>query len=40
VLTAGVTFRVHPQVVIKADYQKYQDNPLNDRYNLGLGFMY
>jgi hypothetical protein len=40
VLTAGITFRVHPQVVVKADYQKFQDNPLNDRYNLGLGFMY
>jgi hypothetical protein len=40
VLTAGFTFRVHPQVVIKADYQKFQDNPVNDRYNLGLGLMY
>jgi len=40
VFTAGLTFRLHPQVVIKADYQKYQDNSLSDRYNLGLGFMY
>jgi len=40
VFTAGVTFRVHPQVVLKADFQKFQANPLNDRYNLGLGFMY
>ena len=40
VLTAGFSFRVHPQVVIKADYQKYKENTLNDRYNLGLGFMY
>ena len=40
VFTAGLSFRLHPQVVIKADYQKYQDNSLNDRYNLGLGFMY
>ncbi len=40
VFTGGLTFRLHPQVVIKADYQKYQDNSLNDRYNLGLGFMY
>ena len=40
VLTTGLTFRLHPQVVIKADYQKYQDNSLNDSYNLGLGFMY
>ncbi len=39
-LTAGFTLRVHPQVVLKADYQKYQDNALNDRFNLGLGFMY
>ncbi len=40
VFTAGLSFWLDPQVVIKADYQKYQDNSLNDRYNLGLGFMY
>jgi hypothetical protein len=40
VFTSGFSFHLHPQVVLKADYQKYQDNPDNDRFNLGLGFMY
>jgi hypothetical protein len=40
VFTTGLTFRVHPQVVIKADYQKFQDHKDDDRYDLGLGFMY
>ena len=40
VITVGLSFKPHPQVVIKADYQKFQDNPINDRFNLGLGYMF
>lgn len=39
VSTAGVTFRLHPQVVIKSDYQKYTDKD-NNRFNVGLGYMF
>jgi hypothetical protein len=40
VTTVGLSFKPHPQVVLKADYQKYRDNTLNDRFNLGLGYMF
>ena len=40
VTTVGLSFYPHPQVVCKADYQKYQDNPKNDRFNLGIGYMF
>ncbi|MFC5743156.1 porin [Dyella tabacisoli] len=40
VTTVGVSFNPHPQVVCKADYQKFQDNPKNDRFNLGIGYMF
>ncbi|MHA6206262.1 porin [Dyella soli] len=40
VATMGLTFSPYPQVVCKADYQKYQDNHKNDRFNLGLGYMF
>ena len=40
VTTIGFSFRPHPQVVLKADYQKYRDNPVNDSINLGLGYMF
>ncbi|WP_267225622.1 hypothetical protein [Dyella silvae] len=40
VATAGLTFSPYPQVVCKADYQKYQANHKNDRFNLGLGYMF
>ena len=40
VTTVGLTFKPHPQVVFKADVQKYWDNPNNDRFNLGLGYMF
>jgi hypothetical protein len=39
VLTGGVNFYPHPQVVIKADYQKYTDRD-NNRFDLGLGYMF
>ncbi|AIF46342.1 hypothetical protein [Dyella japonica] len=40
VATMGLTFSPYPQVVCKADYQKYQDNHKNDRFNLGMGYMF
>ncbi len=40
VVTAGLSFKLTPQVVIKADYQKFSVNPNNDRLNLGLGYMF
>jgi hypothetical protein len=40
VTTLGLSFKPHPQVVLKMDYQKFKDNPLNDRFNLGLGYMF
>jgi len=39
VLTGGINFYPHPQVVIKADYQKYTDRD-NNRFDLGLGYMF
>ncbi len=40
VTTVGVNFRLHPQVVIKADVQNYKADPLKDRLNLGVGYMF
>jgi hypothetical protein len=40
VITAGMTFRLHPQVVLKADYQKFRTDSTKDRFNLGLGYMF
>jgi len=39
VVTGGFSFYPHPQVVIKADYQRYTDKQ-NNRYNVGLGYMF
>lgn len=38
--TVGVNFYVHPQVVIKADLQRYSADRSRDRLNLGLGYMF
>ncbi len=38
--TFGVNFRVHPQVVLKADIQRYATDKSQDRFSLGLGFMF
>lgn len=38
--TIGVNFRVHPQVVIKADVQRYRNDRSRDRFNVGLGYMF
>ncbi len=40
VITLGLSFKPVDEVVFKADYQKFKDNPANDRYNLGLGYMF
>jgi hypothetical protein len=38
--TAGINFWVHPQVVLKADIQRYTTDKTQDAYRLGLGFMF
>jgi hypothetical protein len=38
--TIGVNFYVHPQVVLKADVQRYSTDRTKDRLNLGLGYMF
>ena len=38
--TVGVNFWVHPQVVLKADTQRYTTDKSQDRFSLGLGFMF
>jgi len=38
--TFGVNFWVHPQVVLKADVQRYAIDKSQDRLDLGLGFMF
>jgi hypothetical protein len=37
-VTLGASYYLHPQVVIKADYQRYLNDSNLDRVNLGLGF--
>ena len=38
--TLGVNFWVHPKVVVKADVQRYATDKSQDRFELGLGFMF
>jgi hypothetical protein len=38
--TIGVNFYVHPQVVIKADVQRFGTDRSRDALNLGLGYMF
>jgi hypothetical protein len=38
--TLGVNFWLHPQVVVKADIQRYATDKSQDRFDLGLGFMF
>lgn len=40
VRTVGINFRVHPQVVIKADVQRFRNDKSLDRFDLGLGYMF
>ncbi|MFM7024659.1 MAG: hypothetical protein ACKOWC_01175 [Limnohabitans sp.] len=39
-MTVGVSFYLHPQVVLKVDAQRYFNNSSLDRVNLGVGFHY
>lgn len=38
--TLGVNFWVHPQVVLKADIQRYATDKSQDRFDIGAGFMF
>jgi hypothetical protein len=40
VATVGLSFKPLPQVVFKADYQRFLDNAINNRFNLGMGYMF
>ena len=40
VTTLGVNFKLHPQVVFKADFQDFKEDPKKDRFNLGVGYMF
>ena len=40
VKTIGVNFYLHPQVVLKADVQRFAVDRTRDGVNLGLGFMF
>jgi hypothetical protein len=40
VTTVGVNFKIHPQVVFKADYQNFRADNTLDRVNLGVGYMF
>ena len=40
VTTTGVNVQLHPQVVVKADFQRYQTDSRKDRINLGIGYMF
>ena len=39
VKTVGISFKPHPNINIKADYQA-KDDFLSDQYNLGLSWMF
>jgi len=38
--TAGINFKVHPQVVIKTDVQRYSTDKTKNRFDVGLGYMF
>jgi uncharacterized small protein (DUF1192 family) len=40
VVTTGINFKLHPQVVLKADYQKFKADSGKNRLNLGMGYMF
>ena len=40
VSTVGFNLRIHPQVVVKADYQDYRTDKNKSRFNIGLGYMF
>ncbi|HLQ02926.1 MAG TPA: hypothetical protein VK143_11580 [Burkholderiales bacterium] len=40
VTTVGVSFKLHPQVVLKTDVQRYRTDKSKDRFNIGIGYMF
>ncbi|HEX7053683.1 MAG TPA: porin [Burkholderiales bacterium] len=40
VTTVGANFYLHPQVVLKADFQNFRADDTKDRFNLGVGYMF
>jgi hypothetical protein len=40
IITTGFSFHPLHEVVVKVDYQKFLENEVNDRVNLGLGYMF
>lgn len=40
VRTIGFNLRIHPQVVIKSDFQSYSTDKSKSRVNIGLGYMF
>ncbi len=40
VATLGLSWKPHPQVVFKADYQRYRVNAASSRFNLGMGYLF
>jgi hypothetical protein len=38
--TVGFSFKPLQQIVFKSDYQSFRDNHLNDRVNVGMGYMF
>ena len=40
VRTIGINFKIHPQVVLKTDVQRYHTDKSKDRFNIGIGYMF
>lgn len=40
VTTVGVNVKLHPQVVLKTDVQRYHTDKSKDRFNIGIGYMF
>jgi hypothetical protein len=40
VTTLGFNLRIHPQVVVKSDWQTYRTDKNKSRFNIGLGYMF
>jgi hypothetical protein len=39
-VTLGANFQITPQIVVKADYQRFRENKDLNRVNLGLGWSF
>ncbi|MGB7543782.1 MAG: porin [Burkholderiales bacterium] len=40
VRTIGINFKIHPQVVLKTDVQRYATDKTKDRFDIGIGYMF